>query len=142
MGLSEKEKAFLDRSVAAAMITVGKDGFAKPVRVGIAMVGDKLWSSGTEDRARTKRLRSDPRCTLLVFGEQYEYLSLETNVTILDGPESARQSIDLFRVMQKRPTGKLSWFGGEYDEPDFVEKMRDEHRLIYEFDVLKTHGLG
>jgi hypothetical protein len=142
MGLSEKDRAFVERYDAAAMITVGKDGFAKPARVGIALVEGKLWSSGTVDRVRTKRLRRDPRCTLLVFAGQYEYLSLETNVTILDGPDAAERNLELFRVMQKRPTGPLSWFGGEFEEPDFLQKMRDEQRVIYEFDVVASHGMG
>jgi hypothetical protein len=140
MGLDEKDRSFVERHNSAAMITVGKDGFAKPARVGIAIVDGKLWSSGTEDRVRTDRLRRDPKSTLVLFAGQYEYRSLECNVTILDGADAAEQSLALFRQMQKRPTGPLSWFGGEYDEAAFLQKMRDEQRIIYEFDVLRSYG--
>ena len=63
-------------------------------------------------------------------------------MTILDGPDAPELSLRLFRTMQGRPTGTLSWFGGELDEPAFLARMADEGRLIYEFDVHRTYGLG
>ena len=78
----------------------------------MALVDGKLWSSGTADRVRTRRLRRDPRCTLFVYDTGYAWLALETSVTILDGPDAAERNLRLFRVMQDRPTGPLSWFGG------------------------------
>src|SRR4051794_16103795 len=114
--LSESHRTMLDQVRSAAMITTGSDGVAKAVRVGVAMVDGRLWSSGTDDRIRTKRLRQDPRCTVFVFGSTYEWLTLETTVTILDGPDAPAQNLRLFRVMQGKPTGPLSWFGAELDE--------------------------
>jgi pyridoxamine 5'-phosphate oxidase-like protein len=124
------------------MITIGGSGLPKPVRVGIALVDGKLWSSGTQDRIRTRRLRHDPRCTLFVFDQAFRWLALETTVTILEGPEAAAQNLRLFRVMQDRPSGPLSWFGGELNEEAFLQAMADEHRLIYEFGVHRSYGLG
>lgn len=122
------------------MITIGEGGVPKPVRVGVALVDGTLWSSGTQDRVRTQRLRRDPRCTLFVFDKAFSWLALETTVTILEGAESAAQSLRLFRVMQNRPTGPLSWFGRELDEGAFLRTMVDESRLIYEFDVQRSYG--
>ena len=124
------------------MITIGESGLPKPVRVGIALVDGKLWSSGTQNRIRTRRLRHDPRCTLFVFDQAFRWLALETTVTILEGPEAAAQNLRLFRVMQDRPSGPLSWFGGELNEEAFLQAMADEHRLIYEFGVHRSYGLG
>jgi hypothetical protein len=123
------------------MITVGADGRPKVARVGVAVVDGKVWSSGTADRARTKRLRSDPRCTLYVHDDGYSWVALETDVTILDGPDAPELSLRLFRLMQARPSGPLSWFGGELDEEDFLQAMRDEKRLVYQFEVTRTYGL-
>ncbi len=67
MSLTDSQFAFLEKNHAAAMITIGKEGTPRAVRVGIALVDGKLWSSGTQDRVRTARLRHDPRCTLFVF---------------------------------------------------------------------------
>lgn len=122
------------------MITIGEDGFPKAVRVGVALVDGEPWSSGTEDRVRTARLRQDPRCTLFVFDPRFEWMSLETTVTILDGPDAPTQNLQLFRVMQGKPTGPLGWFGGELDEAAFLQAMVDEKRVIYRFDIDRTYG--
>jgi hypothetical protein len=141
MNLSEPDLEYLRDNHSAAMITVGGDGIAKAVRVGVALVDGRLWSSGTADRARTVRLRQDPRCTLFVFDSGFGSMTLESTVTVLDGPDAPNRNLRLFRVMQDRPTGPLSWFGAELDEDDFLRAMVDERRLIYEFDVQRTYGM-
>jgi hypothetical protein len=142
MALSGAELAFLERQHSAAMITSGPGGMPRAVRVGVAMIDGRLWSSGTRDRVRTKRLRTDPRCTLFVFDEAYSALTLETTVALLDGPGAAGLNLQLFRMMQARPTGPLSWFGGEVDEDAFLRAMEEEGRLIYEFEVQRSYGLA
>ena len=129
MTLSAEQMRFLHDNHSAAMITMGADGRPKAVRVGVAVVDGKIWSSGTAERRRTRALREDPRCTLFVFGGGYEFLTLETTVTILDGPDAPQQSLRLFREMSGRPTGPLSWFGRELEEDDFLRTMVGEHRL-------------
>ena len=141
MSLTEQDVDFLTSNHAAGMITVGSDGTPKVARVGVALMDGKLRSSGTADRVRTHRLRRDPRCTLYVHHPGYAWLALETSVTILDGPDAPELNLRLFRVMQDRPTGPLSWFGGELSEDDFIQAMVDEGRLLYEFEVHHTYGL-
>ena len=141
MTLSDAELSFLTEHHSAAMITVGADGVAKVARVGAALVDGKLWSSGTADRIRTTRLRRDPRSTLYVHAEPFAFLALETTVTILDGPDAPELNLRLFRLMQNKPTGPLSWFGGELDEAEFLARMAAEQRLIYEFEPHHTYGL-
>ena len=141
MSLSEQDLDFLTNNRSAAMITIARGGTPKAARVGVALVDGKLWSSGTADRVRTGRLRRDPRCTLFVYDTGYAWLALETSVTILDGSDAAERNLRFFRVMQERPTGPLSWFGGEVAQDDFLLAMVDERRLIYEFEVHHTYGL-
>jgi Pyridoxamine 5'-phosphate oxidase len=142
MALTPAEMAFLESQHSAAMITIGEGGVPKVVRVGVALVDGKLWSSGTQGRVRTGRLRRDPRCTLFVFDQRFSWLALESTVTLLEGPEAAAQNLQLFRVMQNRPSGSLSWFGGELDEASFLQAMAEEGRLIYEFDITRSYGLS
>ena len=78
---------------------------------------------------------------MFVFDPAYAYLTLETTVTILDGPDAPERSVRLFRVMQGKPTGPLTWYGQELDEEAFRQTMADEGRLIYRFDVQRTYGL-
>src|SRR5437762_13624972 len=116
MPLSDGEKQFLENNRSAAMITIAGDGQPKVARVGVALIDGALWSSGTRDRVRTQRLHRDPRCTLFVFDPGFAWLALETTVTIRDGDDAAANNLRLFRLMQDKPTGPLSWFGGELEE--------------------------
>jgi pyridoxamine 5'-phosphate oxidase-like protein len=132
---SGKQREFLEKQHSAAMITFRRDGTPVAVRVGVALVDGKLWSSGTQDRARTRWLRRDPRSTLFVFDASgFNYLNIECRVRILEGADAPDLNLRLFRVMQSRPTGPLAWFGGQKSEPEFLQTMRDEKRLIYEFE--------
>ncbi len=141
MSLSDEDLEYLKTNQSAAMITVGGDGRPKVARVAVTLVDGKLWSSGTADRARTKRLRRDPHCTLFVFDSGWSWLTLETTVRLLDGPDAVDLSMRLFRTMQDRPAGDLTWFGKDYDEQSFRKLMVDEGRLVYEFDVERTYGM-
>ena len=89
MVLTERDLAFLGDDHTAAMITVNRAGVARTARVGVALIDGQLWSSGTRDRLRTKRLRRDPRCTLFVFDPGFAWLTLDTEVTLLEGPDAA-----------------------------------------------------
>ena len=141
VSLGDRERTFLERNHSAAMITVGADGVPKAARVGIALVDDGLWSSGTSGRARTRRLRRDPRCTLFVFDAAYSWMALETAVKILEGPDAPQHNLRLFRLLQRQSSGPLSWFGRELDEDEFLEVMADERRLIYQFGVQRIYGM-
>jgi len=142
MALSERHWQFVRNHRAATMITVGPDGFAKVARIGVAVVDGKLWSSGTKDRVRTKRLRRDPRCTLFVFDTASPlWLAIETTVAILDGPDAAAQTLRLMRQMQGKATGPLTWSGGALREEAFLQAMVDEGRIIYEFAPVRAYGI-
>lgn len=141
MSLTESQIAFLENNRSAAMITIAQDGVPRAVRVGVALVDGKLWSSGTQDRVRTARLRRDPRCTLFVFDKQYAYLTLETTVNILDGDNAPELNLRLMRLMQNKPTGPLNWFGQELDTEAFLQKMAEQKRLVYEFEISRAYGL-
>jgi hypothetical protein len=141
VALAERDAAFLADHHAAAMITVAPDGTAKAARVALALVDGRLWSSGTADRVRTRRLRRDPRCTLYVHDDRFAFMALETVVTIIEGPEVPQQSLRLFRILQDRPSGPLGWFDGEHDDGSFLATMVEEQRLIYEFEVRHSYGL-
>jgi PPOX class probable F420-dependent enzyme len=146
MGLTERELAFLGETRSAAMVTLRADGSAHAVRVGVALVDGKVWSSGTTRRVRTGHLRRDPRATLFVFDRQWRGLALESTVTILEGPDAPRQSLRLFQEMQRGmepgpAPGKLLWEGTERSYEEFLRIMEEEQRLIYQFEVNRSYGL-
>lgn len=146
--MDQKVADYLTGHRAAAMITIRPDGSPHAVRCGIALVDGKLWSSGTRGRRRTAYLRRDPRCTLFVFGstaeDQFSYLSLDTRVTDLDGPDAPELNVRLFTVMQAAmspPAGSLFWNGELLALDDFRQAMLEEQRLIYQFEITGSHGM-
>jgi PPOX class probable F420-dependent enzyme len=142
--MDERARTYLAEQHSAAMTTLRKDGTPHVVRVGIALVDDKIWSSGTQTRARTKHLRRDPRSTLFVFDGEWRWLTLECRVTILDGPEAPQLNLRLFQVMQQGmdvPAGQINWYGRALSHEEFLKTMAQEQRLIYEFDVVRMYGM-
>ncbi len=128
------------------MITLRRDGSAHAVRVGVALVDGKVWSSRTADHVRTHHVRRDPRSTLIVFGSGREALTIDATVKILEGPDVPELSWRLFSVMQRAvtpapPPGHLMWYGKQKTREEFLRAMIDERRLIYEFDVIREYGL-
>jgi PPOX class probable F420-dependent enzyme len=146
MELSERERAYLAEHHSAAMATLREDGSPHVVRVGVAVVDGRIWSSGTQARVRTRHLRRDPRATLFVFDDRFGSLSLDSTVTILEGPDVPENSYRLFETMQQgmRPgprPGMLFWEGTERTREEFLRIMVEERRLIYQFEVVRTYGL-
>jgi hypothetical protein len=66
MTLSERDPEFVANNRSAVMVTLKADGTPHVARVGVGLVGGKLWSTGTQGRLRTKHLRRDPRCSASV----------------------------------------------------------------------------
>ena len=141
MDLSQEQLDFITSGVAAAMITVGGDGLAKPVRVGVGLLDGRLCSTATASRRRTVRLRSDPRCTLYFCDPAFKYLAVETTVTIDEGQAGVDGSERLIRAMQGVPQGPVSWFGQTLEPEAFRQRLADEGRVLYRFEVASAHGL-
>lgn len=147
MQLNDEQAMFLQRNRGAAMTTLRRDGAPHTVRVGVTLVDGKIWSSGTQTRLRTKHLRRDPRATLYVTDEGFGYMCIESDVRIIEGAEVPELSARLFRAMQANmpmpqpPEGKLLWYGQEKTREEFLQIMREEQRLIYEFEPVRIYGL-
>jgi PPOX class probable F420-dependent enzyme len=146
MILTDEHRAFLEQHHRAAMVTLRADGTPHAVRVGVALVDGKLWSSGTKDRVRTGHLRQDPRSTVFVFDPTWRWLTLETLVTILEGPDVPQLSLRLFQVMQAQlprapASGHVMWAGQERSIDEFFRIMVAEQRLIYQFEIKRVYGL-
>lgn len=144
--MNDAALAFLDKNHSAAMTTLRAEGTPHSVRIGVAVVDGKIWSSGTQGRLRTKHLRRDPRSTLFVFDNAWRWLTLECSVNILDGVEAPQQNLRLFQVMQQDQSpppdpGKVLWYGAERTVAEFLQLMKDEGRLIYEFEVTRAYGM-
>lgn len=132
--MDESISNFLQSNHSAIMVTLKKDGTPHVARVGVGLVDGRLQSSGTKTRVRTSHLRRDPRATLCVLSNdnRWAWLGAECRVTIHDGPDAAERNLALYRVLAGEPK----------DLDEYMQAMRDEQRLIYEFEILRTYGMG
>lgn len=137
--LTDKELAFLQANRAAAMITVGKDGWPKPARIVFQVVDGKIWSSGTRNRVRTKRVLKDPRVTLYVHEPTFNFLALEANVTVLDDETTLDDSVKYFTQLGGGAPFKLN--GKEFaDEASFRDFLVEQERILYQFEPVRFWG--
>ena len=144
--MDERLQAFLAANQSAAMISLRPDGTPHVARIGLGVIDGKIWSSATQGRVRTKHLRRDPRSTLFVFETGYRWLGLETTVTILEGPDVPQLTLRFMRSLQagldpQPAPGRITWFGQEKTEEEFLQIMVDEQRLLYEFEVTRAYGM-
>jgi PPOX class probable F420-dependent enzyme len=143
VNLNARQRDFIDQNSAAAMTTLRRDGTPHSVRVAVGLIDGKLWSSGTQTRLRTRHLRRDPRSALYIHDNKWAYLSIDTTVTILDGPDAIEQNLQLFRKFQNQqdPHGELMWNGQPRKPDDLRRLLSEEQRLIYEFEPVRAYGL-
>ena len=131
--MDEKVRSFLEEHHSAVMATTKTDGRPHLARIAVGLVDGKLWSSGTQDRVRTKHLERDPRCTLMVLDQStaYRWMALETTVDILDGAEAVDNNLALYRTLAGEPD----------DLQEYREAMVAEKRLIYQFTIQRSYGM-
>lgn len=129
--MDDKVRAFLDEYHGAVMATIRPDGSTHVARVAVGLYEGKLWGSATQTRVRTKHLRRDPRCSLLVLGKDpWHWLGLDCVVEILDGDDAPMLNLALYRAL-----------AGEPDDVDqYLAAMVEEQRLIHEFHIERAYG--
>jgi PPOX class probable F420-dependent enzyme len=130
--MDDKVREYLERNHAAFMATTKQDGAVHVARVGVGLVDGHLESSGTQDRIRTAHLRRDPRATLAVMNQEnaWQWLGLETRVTIFDGEDAPQRNLALYRVLAGDPK----------DLDEYLDAMVKEKRLIYRFEIVRAYG--
>jgi PPOX class probable F420-dependent enzyme len=130
--VDEHVRAFLEKHHSAVVATIKPDGAPHVARIGIALMGDAIWSSGTRTRVRTRNLRRDPRATLFVFDprQPQSWMGIESQVRILDGADAPELNLRLYRSLAGEPD----------DVEEYLAAMVLEERLIYEFTVDRTYG--
>jgi hypothetical protein len=116
-------------------------------RIEIAIVGDRIWSSGGPELVRTKNLRHDPRCSLFVFGPHPVWVGLETKVSLLKGPQAGELHVKLMRARHgdASPQGMVLGHDDElgedrlYTEEEYLSHIATDRRLIYDFEIERTY---
>lgn len=143
--LDDDARRFIAAHPHAAIVTVGADGRPKVVKIEVALLDGRLTSAGHADKVRSRRLRTDPRCTLYFADDGHRWLTLEADATLLDGPGTPEQLLRYFRIRDAKPTGPLDYHSDRshhigLDDDAFRQVMIDEHAVLYSFAVTKSYG--
>lgn len=147
--MDEQMVELIEQFPDTAMITRRPDGSAHMARIEVAMVDGRLWSSGAPHLIRTRNLRHDPRCSLYFAAPRpdHRWLGLETEVALLDGPDAPELHVRLMRARHgDGPAGTVMGHDDAlgHDRPypldEYLDHVRAEQRLIYEFAVRRAYG--
>jgi PPOX class probable F420-dependent enzyme len=127
--MDDTVRTYIESHRFAGMITTRPNGQPHVARCNVNVVDGRIWSSGTENRVRTRNLKRDPRATLFFWGEERAWLAIEANVTMYTGPDGWQKNLELRRSMGRAP-----------DPVAFLKEMEEEGRLIYEFEPTRIYG--
>ena len=133
----EQALALVAAHRVGVLVTLRRDGRAQTSNVAYAVSGNEVRVSLTEDRAKTRNLRRDPRVGLHVSTPDLSsWAAVEgtadlSPVSTTPGDDTGQGLAELYRSI-----------GGE-EHPDwdeFFAAMVEERRVLLRFEV--THGYG
>ncbi|MGH2448990.1 MAG: PPOX class F420-dependent oxidoreductase [Chloroflexota bacterium] len=112
-------ESFLHTHHQATFATIRKDGRPQLSSVVAAYRNGQLWISITEDRAKYKNLKRDPRCTVLVLGDTFwQYLTVSGTASMISIPAA----LPLLREYYVGAAGREHPDWQEYDQAMLAEK--------------------
>ena len=121
------------------LITVRGDGSPQSSNVGYAVLDGVIEVSVTDDRAKTRNLRRDPRGVLHVNGDNHwQYVSVRVDaelsaVTTTPGDEVGRELLRLYDAIAPTP---------HPDPQEFLEAMVAERRLVLRLTPVSAAGFN
>jgi len=122
----------------AVLVTLRRDGSPQTSNISFAYdpEGGRFGISVTDDRAKTRNLRRDPRGVLHVLDDSFwTYASIRVDarpgpVTTTPGDEAGRALLDLYQRIS-----------GPHPDPDeFYAAMVSDHRLVLELVPVSHSG--
>ena len=131
----DEARRFLAENHHGVLATFRRDGRVQqsPVSAGVDAEG-RVIISVTEDRAKTRNARRDPRVSLCVFGDAFygHWVQVEGTAELVDGPDRIDALVDYYRVLR----------GEEHpDWDEYREAMQRDHRVLLRFAIDRASGL-
>jgi PPOX class probable F420-dependent enzyme len=128
-----KAREFVAANPRGILTTYRRDGQAQlsPVTPGVDAAG-RVIISVTEDRAKAKNARRDPRVALCVFSPNFygPWAQVEGTAEFADGPDQIDALVDYYRTLR-----------GEHDNWDeYREVMKRDHRVLLRFSIVRASG--
>jgi PPOX class probable F420-dependent enzyme len=135
MGDIAKAREFVAANPRAILATYRRDGQVQlsPVTAGVDASG-RVIVSVTEDRAKTKNARRDPRVSLVSFTSNFfgAWVQVEGTASFADGPDRIDALVDYYRTLR-----------GEHDDWDeYRAAMERDGRVLLRFSIVRASGPG
>lgn len=131
----ETARGFIAGNHRGVLATFRRDGRIQqsPVTAGVDGEG-RVIISVTEDRAKTRNARRDPRVSLCVFNDGFygKWVQVEGTAGFADGPDRIDALVDYYRRLR-----------GE-EHPDWDEyraTMLKDRRVLMRFEIERASGL-
>lgn len=142
------ELAFIAEHPDAAVITLRSDGSPHAARVELGVVGGRVQSSGSPGLVRSANVRSDPRCTLFVFGPAPLWLGVDATARILDGPNAVDHCIALLQARHGHTVAAGYVLAHDdqlgtdrrYGLDEYREHVRAHGLFVFDFEIARTYG--
>jgi PPOX class probable F420-dependent enzyme len=121
------------------LVTIRADGSPQSSNIGYALLDGVLKVSVTDDRAKTRNLRRDPRGVLHVNGDNHwQYVSVRVDaelsaVTTTPGDEVGQELLRLYDAIAPTP---------HPDPQEFLEAMVTERRLVLRLTPVSAAGFN
>jgi PPOX class probable F420-dependent enzyme len=131
--------AWLAERHQAVLVTLRADGSPQSSNLSYALVDGLAKVSHTEDRAKTRNLRRDPRAVLHVLGDSFwQYQSVRATaelspVTTTPGDAVGRELLEVYEAIAGQP---------HPDPQEFFQAMVDERRLVLTLTPISSVGFG
>ena len=128
-----RAREFVAANPRGVLTTYRRDGQAQmsPVTPGVDAEG-RIIVSVTEDRAKTKNARRDPRVALCVFSEGFygPWVQVEGQAEFADGPDRIEALVEYYRTVS----------GEHPDWGEYRAAMVRDRRVLLRFNVLRASG--
>jgi PPOX class probable F420-dependent enzyme len=128
-----RAREFVAANPRGVLTTYRRDGQAQmsPVTPGVDAEG-RIIVSVTEDRAKTKNARRDPRVALCVFSEGFygPWVQVEGQAEFADGPERIDALVDYYRTVS----------GEHPDWGEYRAAMVRDRRVLLRFHIVRVSG--
>jgi PPOX class probable F420-dependent enzyme len=121
------------------LVTIRTDGSPQSSNIGYAVLDGVVKVSVTDDRAKTRNLRRDPRAVLHVIGDSFwEYVSVRVTaelsaVSTAPGDEVGQELLRLYNEVAPEP---------HPDPQEFFEAQVSDKRLVLTLTPVSAAGFN
>jgi PPOX class probable F420-dependent enzyme len=135
VGDIEKARRFVAANHRGVLVTYRRDGNVQtsPVSAGVDAEG-RVVISVTEDRAKTRNARRDPRVALCVFNDAFygAWVQVEGTAQFADGPDGVEALVEYYRTLS----------GEHPDWDEYRAVMVRDRRVLLRFEIERAAGPG